>query len=263
MLRLSYDSLEDIDEAYRSLYSEKGDKLVLTGVAGMKTQDDIDNLQEALRKEREDHKDTKTRLKAFNNLDPEEVFEQLDKIEEYKIAADGKMNDEELNKIVESRLRTKMAPLERELNAIREEKETLEDEVSQFKEKDRTSKIHESVTKAYTSSGANSEYLDDVLLHADRVFELDESGKVIVKDGVGFTPGIEADVWITEMQPKRAGWWPENKGAGGKGPKTVSGIANNPWMADSFNLTEQGRIIREHGKEKAQQLAALAGKSLA
>jgi len=42
----------------------------------------------------------------------------------------------------------------------------------------------------------------------------------------------------------------------GKGGKGVSGA--NPWSADSWNMTEQGRILREN-RTKAEQLAAQAG----
>jgi hypothetical protein len=36
----------------------------------------------------------------------------------------------------------------------------------------------------------------------------------------------------------------------------------NPWSADNFSITAQGRYYREHGREAAERAAAAAGSSL-
>src|SRR3974390_550562 len=73
-----YPTQEEIPEQYRDLYSERGGRFDLTGVEGVKTQADIDKLNESLRKERADHKATKDKLTAFGELDPTDIHAQLE-----------------------------------------------------------------------------------------------------------------------------------------------------------------------------------------
>ena len=44
MLELSYDTKDAIPNGFAELYTEKDGKFVLTGVNGMKTQTDVDNV---------------------------------------------------------------------------------------------------------------------------------------------------------------------------------------------------------------------------
>lgn len=93
---------------------------------------------------------------------------------------------------------------------------------------------------------------------AERVFEVDDEGNVTTKDGVGVTPGIAADVWLTEMQDKRPHWWPQSQGGGAGGSGGGGAGGKNPFSAEGWNLTEQGRLVREN-PEKADQMAKAAG----
>ena len=80
-LELSYDSADDIPAGMESLYTEKDGKQVLTGVKGMKTQADIDRLQTALTKERNDHKTVRTQLSSLSSYGTiEEITANLDRI---------------------------------------------------------------------------------------------------------------------------------------------------------------------------------------
>jgi hypothetical protein len=36
-------------------------------------------------------------------------------------------------------------------------------------------------------------------------------------------------------------------------------VSNNPWSAAHWNMSEQGRILREKGREYADRLASAAG----
>ncbi len=46
-LELTYDSIDAVPEAFRGLYSENDGKAVLTHVNGLKTPQDVQNVQEA------------------------------------------------------------------------------------------------------------------------------------------------------------------------------------------------------------------------
>lgn len=48
-------------------------------------------------------------------------------------------------------------------------------------------------------------------------------------------------------------WWGESKDA------TTKAATKNPWTRQYWNKTEQGRIVREFGEAKANQMAEAAG----
>ena len=113
----------------KALFDEKDGKFVLGGVNGMKTQMDVNNVQEALRKEREDHAAAKNALSPWAPLGkPEEVQAKLDRIPELEAAAAGKLDDNAINGIVEGRITQKIAPLERNISTLTEENGTLKQE---------------------------------------------------------------------------------------------------------------------------------------
>ncbi|QFR59625.1 hypothetical protein P6F33_gp24 [Pseudomonas phage Quinobequin-P09] len=93
------------------------------------------------------------------------------------------------------------------------------------------------------------------------MLEVNEEGKVVTRDGVGVTPGIDATVWLTEMQSKKTHWWGPSQGGGAGGNRSGSGGGANPWSADGWNMTEQGRILKEN-RSRAEQMAKSAGTTI-
>lgn len=257
MFEEEYDSLDAIPDIVKHLYKEANGKYVLIKAGEIKTVQDIANVQEGLRKEREDHKTTKRRLAAFGDLDPDEVQEKLDRIEELEATAGGALDEDKINKIVESRIKSKTAPLERQIKTLTEERDTLSSTVNEFETKETRRSIHDDVRKAATQANVRNTALEDVLLISESIFQRDESGNVVTKDGVGVTPGISPDVWLTEVKNTRPHWWPESQGVGAQGGDGGSG-GNNPFTAENWNLTEQGNLIKEN-RTKAEQMAKAAG----
>lgn len=261
MIELEYDSLDAIPSQVRHLYVKSGDKYVLIGAGQLKTQDDIERIQEGLRKEREDHKATKESLRKYNTIgDPEEVLKKLDRFDELESAAGDKIDEEKLNQMVEARIKTRTAPLERQITQLTEERDGLQTSVTEFKQKDTRRLIHDDIRKAGVAAKMRDSAVDDALLY-DSIFTVDEhTGKVVTKDNVGVTPGIDAAVWLSEVKQNKPHWWPESKGAGAGGGDG-SGNVDNPFTAENWNLTEQGKIISAD-RNKAEQLARSAGTSI-
>jgi hypothetical protein len=269
-LKAIHESLDNIPEQYRDLYSERDGKFELTGIDGVKTQADVDRVMEAHRKEKAEHVATKSKLKAFTALeiDPDQYTQDQDELKELRVRVEqggnGKVDEEKLEKLVEARVATKTAPLERELRKLSEENKTLTDENGNFKRENLVRTITDATRTAATSLKVIDSAQDDVLMLAERVMEVLDDGTVVTKDGMGVTPGIAPDVWLQEMQSKRPHWWPPSQGggAGGGNGSGIPGLAKNPWTADNWNLTAQGQVVREHGSEKAMQIAKLAGSAL-
>lgn len=259
-LKAILDSVDDLPEDVKKEYVERNGKFELQ-VEGMKTQADVDRLQSALNKERNDHKQAKERISLLGDRKIEDVIAQLDRIPELEAAAGGKIDDEKINQIVETRIKGKLAPVERERDTLKAKVGELEGTVKEFSTKERTRMIHDAVRKAGGAAKVLPEALEDALLLAERVFDLDESGRVVTKDNVGVTPGIEPGVWFTDLQKSRPHWWGPSAGGGAGGNRSGLGGGNNPWSAEHWNMTEQGKILSAD-RSKAEQLAKSAGTSI-
>lgn len=263
-LSVQMDTADDIPETYRELYAEQNGKWVLTGISGIKTQVDVDRVLEAKRKEVDAHNETKNKFRVWEGLNHEEVSAKLAEYDEMKIKLEGagKLDEDKINQIVETRIKARISPVEKEKMGLAEQLKAASERIAAFENAERIRLIHEEVRKARIGAKAIDSAEEDILLNAERCFEVTEDGRVVTKDGVGVTPGITPDVWLTEMAPKRSHWWPESVGGGAKGSKGGGFAGNNPWSATGWNITAQGEFVRQHGEEKARQMAQAAGVTL-
>jgi hypothetical protein len=263
-LKLVEETLDTLEPHFHELYTEKDGKFVLTGVEGLKTQDDINRVMVSLTKERNDHKATKEKFAPLVAIgkDPTEILTLIDRIPELEELAKGKVDDAQIDKIVESRLKAKLTPVERALEAEKQRAELFEKENKTYKERERTTTIHEALRKAALETKIRPDAVDDALMLAERYFEVDETGSVIGKSDIkGVSPGMDPVAWFIENQTKRAYLWGESfgGGAGGSGNNFQSVV--NPWTAENWNLTEQGKILQANAK-RAEQLATSAGTTI-
>lgn len=258
MLKAVYEKLDDVPEQFRSLYAERGGKFELTGIEGIKTEGDVTRLQVALDKERNDHKTTKTKFAPLADKDINDIVAKLDSYEELKVAAEGKLDETKLEQIVSTRIRTQLAPVERERDQLKTQLADLSKDRDALKGSVVKRDISESLRKAATGAKVVNEALDDVLLLGLNVFELGDDGTARVKPDSGFTPGLSPDQWLTDIKQKRPHWWPSSLGGGATGGAGGSG-GSNPWAKGAWSLSEQGAYVREHGVEKATAMAKAAG----
>jgi len=259
MIKAIYEKQDDIPKEYLPLYAEKNGSWELTGIEGIYTKGNIERIEGSLKKEREDHKGTKEKLSAWNNMDPKESIAKLDKYPELEALAEGKdMNDEKIEKIVESRFNTKMGPIAREMDQLKESNAALGQENEGFKVEGVKRKIKDHVTKAAVKSNVIGTATEDIVMFGQNIFEINPEGNVRTKENVGVTPGIDGDVWLTEMQKAKPHWWLPSSGGGGKGGSGNGNQGVNPWSKNNWNLTEQGRVVREQGLPKAEEYAKSA-----
>lgn len=251
-IKATYATEEEIPSEYRELFEERAGIYQLTQIEGIKTEADVLRVSTALDKERKEKSTIKTQLQSLLGSETfEEVQSKLDRIPELEASAAGKMDDEKIQALLEAKVKVKMTPLERELSALKLKKDEYENKIVAYEAKENQRKIHDAVRTVAARSKVLETAQEDVLLWAERVFELSETGTVQTKDGL--TP----ELWLGELQDKKPHWWGETVGGGSKGSGNSSGMAKNPWSKDHYNMTEQGRIIKTLGIEKARQLAAL------
>lgn len=259
-LAATVDSIDELPEAIQAEYTQGADGKFHLQVTGMKPEGDVGRLQAALTKERTDHAALKTRISTiFGERKFEDIQADLDRLPELEAAAEGKLDDDKINAIVEGRVKTRIAPVERDLAAARADLATRDETIGELTAKDRTRTIHDAARVAATAAKMLPEAVDDFLLLADKIFEVrDDDGKVVVKDQVGYTPGIEPSVLLTDLTTKRPHWWGPSTGGGAGGQRGATGGATNPFTHANWNMTEQGKLINTD-PAKADQLAKAAG----
>jgi hypothetical protein len=254
------DSVDDLPDELKAEYTENSEGKFVLQVNGMKPQAEFDRVQGALSKERNDHSALKQRIREnFGEEKFEDIHARLDRIPELEAAAEGKIDDEKLNQMVESRLRTKIAPLERERDQLKSQLTEKDQRIGTLESNEKRRTIRDAVTAAARAAKVTDEALDDALLLGDTLFEVrDDDGKVVVKEGTSFTQGIEPSVLFTDLQSKKPHWFPQSAGGGAGGNRGGGGVTRNPFSHEGWNLTEQGQLMN-NDPNKADQLARAAG----
>lgn len=261
-IELEYEKEEDVPEAVRDLYTETDGRFVLTGVRGLKTEKDVNNVQEALRKEREERKKLADQFKPFKDMDPEEVRSKLDRVAELEAAAGGKLDEDAINKIVEGRLASHTAPLQRKIDELTEAATTAVQERDQALGTITDMKMTSAIRAAAAEAKVVSTAIPDIEVIAKSAFEMTDDGKLVTKEGSGVMAGLGLDAYFKEMQKSRPHWWPASEGGGAAGGGSRGpGGGQNPFSAEHWDLTKQGQMVRQN-REQAEQLAKLAGTSI-
>lgn len=261
MFKAIVDNLDGIDEKYHDLYVEKDGKFHFIQVEGLKPLSEFTTVHTALSKERNDHKDTKQKLAGFAGLNPDEVRAQLDRIPELEIAATGKVDEKAIEAIVSTRIASKLAPIERDRDRLVREAMEKDNTIKSFVQGEKTRKITDAVRSAARTAKVLDTAQEDAILLAERVFEVTDEGSVVTRDGVGVTPGISPDIWLTDLRTSRSHWWGPSAGGGATGGRSGTGSGPNPFSADGWNMTAQGALIKAD-RVKAEQMAKAAGTTI-
>ncbi len=268
-LDMIVESLDSVSEAFRGEYEERDGKFVLS-VSGAFSEVDRNKLQESLRKERDEHKSTRGKLKAFGENTPDSITDLTDKNDELQIALDAAGgNDEEraakIDELVERRSLAKIRPLERSLKTVNEALLGMTGERDGLLTDKRKAKILGTVLspKLLKDVGVVADASEDVELWALHNFEVDEhSGKVVSKDSLG-TPGLGPKDVFTEMKAngQRRHWFGPTQGAGAAGGKGGESFENNPFSQETFSLTRIGQLVKADTAKAIRMAKAASSKS--
>jgi hypothetical protein len=266
VLKDTHATQDEIPEQYRELYTEKGGRWELTGIQGVKTQGDIDRVQESLRNEKDRHKETKAKVAVWGDLVHEDVVAILDRVPELESAAKGKLDETAIEEIVARRvagtIKSQLAPIERENGLLKKTNGELLTENGNFRTGNTRRKIGDSFRKELTAQKVRPEAFSDALMLADTIMEIrEDDGAIVTCEGLdGISQGLSAEQLLQHLQTSRPHWWPDSKGTGSRGSGGGGGPGGkNPWTEDQWNLTDQGKFLTEHGRQKADQAAKAAG----
>ncbi len=268
-IKAKYATEEEVPEAHKELYEERQGEWILTKIDGLSTDADIHRLSTANTKLRNENNKLKGQVEGFGGRSADEISKLDEKIVELEalVEAGGKPNEEKLNTLLEARLKITTGPLQRELKTAKDELDVKSKLADTLQTTITKGIISDNVRTAATKAKVVPTAVDDVLALSGGIFEVvDVEGikKVVTRDGIGLTPGLDADGYFSEVAPNKPHWFPGSQGAGANGGKNVPAGLNgkNPWSRENWNLTERGKIIREQGTEKAEQYAKAAGSEL-
>lgn len=269
MLQFIYDKQEDIPEAARSFYTQVNGKWQL-GVTGVKTQADVDAVLASKAHEVAEHNALKARMRPFLNWDDAKIADAVAKLDEYpalKIKAEGAADDAKIDSLVEARIVQRIAPIERERDLLKNERDDFKAKYEQASQFEITRKLQDEL-RSVGATNAALKWVDtadeDVFGAAERMLEY-KDGRFITKANVGVTPGVTADIWLQEMQPKRKHWFPPATGGGAAGNDGGGVDGENPFTHEHWNVTRQGQLMDEdkkNGTKNVDRLLKAAGTTL-
>lgn len=267
VLKAVVENLDDLSESIKGEYKESkdagGKTVYVLDIADVQSLPDVGRLNTALIKERNDHKATKNKLGAWSSLgDPEEVQSKLDRLPELEAASKGKLDEKQINDLVEGRIKGRLAPLERERDQLKTTIAERDKSIGEYTAKEKRSTINGELNKAAKAAKVTDTAIEDIELYGERMFEINDAGAVVTKDGVGVTPGLSPKEWLADMQKNRPHWWGPTQGGGAVGSRGGNGVGKNPFSRENWNMTEQGQILREKGQAEAERMAKLAGTTL-
>jgi len=273
-LKTSYETVEEIPEGFGDLYVERNGKFDLVGVEGIKTQQDIDKLQEAARKEREAHKETKEKLAKFADVDPDSLPGMLEELKEAQaklttLTAEGKIDEAAVDERIQAAVNRAVGPVQRDKEGLARqleaqkkvvaEKEAI---VTKLEADKQAEKVQNSIRAALLDAKVLPSAIEDAVLVGERMFELVDN-KLVTRPDIGITPGLAPKEWAKDMMESRPHWWPASVGGGAVGGRGgSSSLKENPWSKEGWSLTKQGQAVKELGPEKAAELAARVGSKL-
>lgn len=264
-LKAIIDRLEDVEEAFRGLYVQKGDKWEIQ-IEGVKTQGDIDRVNAALTKEKKDHAAVKAELatakqslEAFGDLNAEDVHTKLAEYDTLK-ASHGQTPDAQriaamVQEQVAAKLKIEKGPLERKLAAAERERDELKNSVAEVTTKFNTKLIEDGLRSEAVKAGIVPAMIDDyVALHRGS-FKLGDGDKPITEDG------MDPAAFVVDTKAKKPYFWPTAQGADGRGSGAGGHSGPNPFSHEGWNLTQQGAMVNSNRVE-AERLAKAAGTTI-
>jgi hypothetical protein len=270
-LKTVRENLDDVQESLREYYVEKDNKFYLElegiddhpAVAGLRNA--LAEQKKARAKQAEEIKTLRERVsKIPDDFNPDELATLRAKIEEYEADPDRRSAPDQkaMQDLVAAR---KM--LEQKIASMEKSHATEMDKLNkQIQKKDgfiHGLLIDDGLTKALVEVGVGKEFLK-----ASKAL-LRENVKVVEEDG-DYTAVVETDTGPLDIQRYVSDWVASDEGkpfvppakggdAGGTSrPQKPIVNEKNPWAKDSWNLTEQGKLLRDD-RPKAERLAKAAG----
>ncbi|MBI5386769.1 MAG: hypothetical protein HZA90_19025 [Verrucomicrobia bacterium] len=245
---------DEIPPAFSNLYVPRDGVLVLDveGVIDKSHADELKKRNADLVQELHAHR------QRFDGIDPDEVrklTEEKRKLEEHQLLKSG-----EVERVVESRIKQATLTWEKQLGALTSERDALNARLVSIQ-------IDQAVVSEATKRGLRATALPDITARARHTFRLvqgvpqafESDGQTVRLGKDGVTPLSLAE-WIDLQVSEAPHLFEANIGSGavgnGSGGAVGNGPVRNPFRKESWNLTEQMRLLRSDPQLAARLRAA-------
>tara|TARA_S200002703_G_scaffold140858_1_gene132323 strand:+ start:233 stop:1066 length:834 start_codon:yes stop_codon:yes gene_type:complete len=269
MLNFSIDSLDSVDESLHEFYKETDDGSFTLQVTGAPTDQsgDVVRLKGSLEKERLAHKETKAKLAGLGGITSDEVQELRDKAEdlEYQLGKAGESNDEAIEERALKLAERQTRKLEQKIGELQEANTAHLNAISLHEAAGNQRKIKDAVEAALTDENVPpivDSAREDILPFAERIMALNDEGQVVSRDGVGFEPGLSFGEVLGDIRDsgRRGHWFKGNKSGGAQSGSGSDLGGENPWKAETRNMTKAQKMVVEDPK-RARSMIIAAGEN--
>jgi len=251
-LQFKFKSKDEVPPEHLSLYTERDGAWVLDvdGAIERGAFDELRNNNATLTKERDELK------QRFDEIDPDEARALL--AEKQKREDEQHVKAGEIEKVVETRTKSLKADLQKQITALTSERDALNARLASVQ-------IDQAVIAAGMKRGLRATAVGDLTAHARGVFKLvngvptafEADGKTVRVGKDGVTP-LTLEEWLDAHVSEAPHLFESNAGAGaGTSTTRPQGSANNPFKRETWNLTEQMRLLKRD-PALAQRLRAAA-----
>ena len=186
--------------------------------------------------------------KQFDGIDPEKyrkIIPLFEQNEEAKLIADGKIDD-----VIKRRTEKMQAEHEGEIKTAHKQNETLQQQLETYKARLAELTIDKAVIAEMTAAGALPSAIEDAVLHAHRIFKLEDDGSVVARDKDGnllkSDKGVlDIKTWVDMQRTAKDHWFGRAQGVGAKGSGNTSGVGLS---RGAMTNSDKVNFIKEHGQ---------------
>lgn len=155
----------------------------------------------------------KDALKQFEGIDPEKtrnLMAQLEQNEEARLIAEGKLDE-----VIGARTERMKSSYEKQLA----EAQSKAEQANSFAEKFKGRVMSDEIRAAAAKAGLIESAVGDAVLRAGTLFQVDDNGNVIPRDGSLDDKGgqLTVETWLESMKDSAPHWFPAPRGSGAPG----------------------------------------------
>jgi hypothetical protein len=199
--------------------------------------------------------------KRFDGIDPDQVRKLTEEKERLELLAQGH-KPEEVEKIVEGRLKTAKAEWDKQFSALMTERDGLNARLTAIQ-------IDQGVITVATKRRLRPTAIADITARARTVFRLvdgaprayEADGKTVRVGKDGMSP-MTLEEWVDQQVAEAPHLFESNAGGGAAGDASGGGSARgnrsvkNPFRKETWNLTEQMKLLKSDPALAARLKAA-------
>lgn len=251
---ITFDTLDQVPEEFREAAKQEGGKIVVNVVLKSK----LDEFRDNNIKVSTERDQIAAKVKALEEVVGEDADAFATELVELRDIAqkvkDGKLKgDDTIAKEVENRIATMKGQYEEQLKATGKETSAWKDKALAAEGKFKRSQVGAAVTNAVVAaeSGVEAKALPDILERAYKVFQVQDDGSLIAKDGEvtiyggdGSTP-LTVGEWIGKLKESAPYFFKSSQG-GGAGGAGAGSRPGNMSEADFQKLSPQQRLEAAH-----------------